>query len=71
MADLGQGVMDNAMVEAAAYVMERRRPKRRSLSSEQSLKMTREAVVDACVAATRSRGERRLLVARQRTFQNF
>ena len=71
-ADLGQGVMDNAMVEAAAYVLERKIPEATIPFIRAINERDREAVIDACVAAYRKgRGEERLLLARQETFKKL
>jgi hypothetical protein len=71
-ADLGQGVMDNAMVEAAAYVMERKLPEAVIPFIRAIAEHDKQAVMDACVAAYKEgTGERRLLLARQETFKKL
>ncbi|MBZ5543109.1 MAG: BREX-1 system adenine-specific DNA-methyltransferase PglX, partial [Acidobacteriia bacterium] len=71
-ADLGQGVMDNAMVEAAAYVMERARPVSVTPFMRAIAEQDRECVVNACVSVFNSgNADPRLLLARQDTFQKL
>ena len=71
-ADLGQGVMDNAMVEAAAYVMERARPVALIPFIRALTEQEREPLLSASVEAF-NRGVRKptLLLARQDTFRKL
>ena len=50
-ADLGQGVMDNAMVEAAAYVIENTRPTSRTTVFRAIADSDRKAALERCIDA--------------------
>ena len=50
-ADLGQGVMDEAMVEAASYVLERTLPTRRMTVFRAIADLEREQTLNSCVRA--------------------
>ena len=71
-ADLGMGVMDDAMVEAAAYVLERNQTRPsfsviRSIADED-----RKKVIDSCVLAyQQGKSEPRLFLAEQKTFEKI
>jgi hypothetical protein len=68
-ADLGQGVMDDAMVEAAAYVLERDSRNHETLVIRAIADEDRKATADTCAAAIRDgRHDPRLFRGRQETF---
>ena len=68
-ADLGQGVMDNAMVEAAAYVIERARPVNTIPFFRAIIERDRESVINSCVKAFNSGcSDSHLLLANQEAF---
>lgn len=71
-ADLGQGVMDNAMVEAAAYILERSHPTDMIPFIRAIAERDREAIIREAIAAINSRTpEPHLLLARQDTFRKL
>ncbi len=71
-ADLGQGVMDNAMVEAAAYVMERAQPVAVIPFVRAIAEREREPVLCVCVNSFNlGKLESRLLLACQDTFKKL
>ena len=69
LADLGQGVMDDAMVEAAAYVLEKTRPSSNITVFRAIADSNREETLEACLAAYRSGDpEQRMFLAQQGDF---
>lgn len=52
-ADLGQGVMDDAMVEAAAYILEKSQPNHTITVSRAIADPDRKAMLDACIDSYR------------------
>ena len=68
-ADLGQGVMDSATVEAAAYILESARPASQIPVFRAIADADRELALKICVDAHREgRNESRLFLANQSTF---
>jgi hypothetical protein len=68
-ADLGQGVMDDAMVEAAAYVIERTLPSSLTTVFRAIADADRQAALEACLDAhCAARADTRLFFADQSTF---
>jgi hypothetical protein len=68
-ADLGQGVMDNAMVEAAAYVLERTLPTSSTVVFRAIADTARQQALEDCIDAYRNASlERRLFLAEQAAF---
>ena len=71
-ADLGQGVMDNAMVEAAAYTLERSRPATMTPFIRAIAERDCETIVRDSIAAIKSATfEPHLLLTRQDAFRNL
>lgn len=71
-ADLGQGVMDNAMVEAAAYILERSRPNAMIPFIRAIAEQDHEAIIrDSIFAINSGVSESHLLLARQDTFRKL
>ena len=71
-ADLGQGVMDNAMVEAAAYTLERSRPATMTPFIRAIAERDCEAIVRDSVAALNSAtSEPHLVLTQQDTFRKL
>jgi len=71
-ADLGQGVMDDAMVEAAAYILERSRPTAVIPFIRSIAERDRQAVVGCCISAINTAAsEPHLFLARQDTFRKL
>ena len=71
-ADLGQGVMDNAMVEAAAYILERSRPAAMTPFIRAINERDCEATVRDSIAAINSATpDPHLFLARQDTFRKL
>ncbi len=71
-ADLGQGVMDDAMVEAAAYVLERSRPTVVIPFIRSIAERDRQAVVVGCISAINTAAsEPHLFLAWQDTFRKL
>jgi type I restriction-modification system DNA methylase subunit len=69
-ADLGQGVMDDAMVEAAAYVLERGAVRPTTNVIRAIADNDRHQALDRCVAAYRKGGtETRLFQAERKSFE--
>jgi len=72
MADLGQGVMDDAMVEAAAYILERSRPTVVIPFIRAIAERDRQTVVGNCISAINAAtSEPHLFLARQNTFRKL
>jgi len=70
MADLGQGVMDDAMVEAAAYVLERSIPKCKTTVFRAIAENDRQNVIKSCINAYCSgKADSRLFIADQESFR--
>jgi hypothetical protein len=68
-ADLGQGVMDDAMVEAAAYVLENTQPASRMAVFRAIADADRQVALESCLEAHREgKPESRLFLADQATF---
>ena len=68
-ADLGQGVMDNAMVEAAAYVLAKARPTSRVTVFRAIADTDRTSTLKTCIDAHNvARAEDRLFLSDQATF---
>lgn len=71
-ADLGQGVMDDAMVEAAAYILERSRPTVVIPFIRSIAERDRQAVVGCCISAINTAAsEPHLFLVRQDTFRKL
>jgi hypothetical protein len=69
-ADLGQGVMDDAMVEAAVYVLERSAPQSITPFLRAITERDRERCIDACLDAYKSgKTAPQLFLAQQQTFR--
>ena len=69
-ADLGQGVMDNAMVEAAAYVLENTRPTSTAVVFRAIADTARQETLERCLDAHNAAcAEPRLFLAEQATFR--
>jgi hypothetical protein len=68
-ADLGQGVMDDAMVEAAAYVLEKAQSRTRMTVFRAIADAGRQVALESCLEAHREgKPESRLFLADQETF---
>ncbi len=68
-ADLGQGVMDGAMVEAAAYVLEQARPSTAAVIFRCIADRDREESIKACVDSHQAGSpEQRVFLAKQTSF---
>ena len=68
-ADLGQGVMDDAMVEAAAYVLENTAPTSSMMAFRAIADADRQQALETCLNATEAgEPDQRLFLAHQRTF---
>jgi len=68
-ADLGQGVMDNAMVEAAAYVLEKTTPTSGTTIFRSIAEVDRQTALEACIDAhNQARIDERLFLADQAAF---
>ena len=68
-ADLGQGVMDNAMVEAAAYILEKSRPTPGTTVLRVIADSDRQAALEACIDAhQKARAADRLFLVDQAAF---
>ena len=71
-ADLGQGVMDDAMVEAAAYVLERGSQSNETVVIRSIADEDRKAATDTCAAAIRRGGEdHRIFLGQAKTFASL
>jgi len=71
-ADLGHGVMDAAMVEAAAYILERSRPTRFIPFIRAIAEREKQAVVGDCVSAVKAAAsELHLFLTRQDIFRKL
>ncbi len=71
-ADLGQGVMDNAMVEAAAYVMERTKPINIIPFFRAIVEHDRKSIINSCVKAFNSGcSDNHLFLVNQEIFKNL
>jgi len=71
-ADLGQGVMDDAMVEAAAYVIERASPSPLTTVFRAIADPDRQATLRTCVEAhAAARADARIFFADQSTFRQL
>jgi len=68
-ADLGQGVMDDAMVEAAAYVLEKTSPTSNMTVFRAIADADRQRALEACLDAHQTgKSESRLFISYQQTF---
>ncbi len=71
-ADLGQGIMDNAMVEAAAYILERSHQKSMIPFIRAITEVDREKIILDGIGAIKSgSSERHLFFTRQNTFRKL